>query len=188
MEREKGSPALYFPGGWLSQSSCFKDNRQIELRTVSSVVGPLRRRLCEYSESSGGWGAFGAKFLASYWYEVRVLLSTACPLATALGTPTVCQQEPFLVAASFPGRSGPTASDHAGAARRHRRRRCHRTSQLPTCGQLERLRANAHQQAIGHRVGGRTTRYAPPTASKDPGALTIGYGLRQSNTSSRPAL
>lgn len=188
MWKEKESPALYFPGGWLSQSSCFKDNRQIELRTVSSVVGPLRRRLCEYSESSGGWGAFGAKFLASYWYEVRVLLSTACPLATALGTPTVCQQEPFLVAASFPGRSGPTASDHAGAARRHRRRRRHRTSQLPTCGQLERLRANAHQQAIGHRVGGRTTRYAPPTASKDPGALTIGYGLRQSNTSSRPAL
>lgn len=40
----------------------------------------------------------------------------ACPLAMVLGTPTVCQQEPSLAAASFPGRSGHTASDHAGAS------------------------------------------------------------------------
>jgi hypothetical protein len=36
--KEKESLALYFPRGWLSQSPCFGDNRQNELRTEPSPV------------------------------------------------------------------------------------------------------------------------------------------------------
>lgn len=98
-----------------------------ELRAISSRV------------ESGGtrplWVLRVLRRLRHLWgqvphLQIRGLFSAACPLATALGAPAVCQRQgPSLSAASFPGRPHRIRPRWSSSGHHH-----HRTSQPPTYG------------------------------------------------------